>query len=210
MKTTKYNKLIIALCFVLLNVGIASSQIRFGVKGGFDVSSTRINKDILNAHNRLGFQIGGTMEVMAPLVGWGGEVSVLYGHQQYDVKGMKDPSKGDYTMTNYDYLRIPLNLKKKFSILGLLGAFIQAGPYAEVKLSGGDFKEKGGFNQFKSKSFGMGINAGAGIEVLNHLELGMYYRKALTNDYSSNKPGIGDYLWKKKPSNWSVNLTYFF
>lgn len=210
MKKSNLSKLILAISFILLNVGIASSQVRFGLKGGFDVNSNRINKDILNAHNRLGFQIGGTLEVMAPFTGWGGELSVLYGHQKFDIDGVKGSSNKDYDLSNYNYLRIPLNLKKKFSVLGLLGIFVAAGPYAEIKLNGGDFKEKGGFEQFKSKSFGMGINAGAGVELLKHLEVGMYYRKALTNDYASDTPSIGDYLWKKKPSNWSVNLTYFF
>ncbi len=210
MKKSNLSKFILAISFILLNVGIASSQVRFGLKGGFDVNSNRINKDILNAHNRLGFQVGGTLEVMAPFTGWGGELSILYGHQKFDIDGIKGSSNKDYDLSNYNYLRIPLNLKKKFSVLGLFGVFVAAGPYAEIKLSGGDFKEKGGFEQFKSKSFGMGINAGAGVELLKHLELGMYYRKALTNDYSSDTPSIGDYLWKKKPSNWSVNLTYFF
>lgn len=207
-------KVIIIFAFIatLLNIENASSQLRFGLKGGFDVSSNRINKDILNANNRLGFQIGGTMELMAPLVGWGGELSVLYGHQKGD-DDLRPDGTGpipEYELSDYNYLRVPLNLKKKFSIVGLFGVFIQAGPYAEFKLSGADFKEKGGVDkQYKSKSFGAGINAGAGIELINHLELGMYYRKALTDNYGDDAPSIGD-LWKKKPDNWSVNLTYFF
>ncbi len=158
------------LCFALINVGLASSQIRFGLKGGFDVSSNRINKDILNTHNRLGFQVGGTMELMAPIVGWGGELSVLYGHQKGDDELKTKDSSTEYNLTDYNYLRVPLNLKKKFSIVGLFGVFIQAGPYVEFKLSGADFKEKGNLdNQYKSKSFAAGLNAGAGVELLNHL-----------------------------------------
>ncbi|SHG02907.1 porin family protein [Dysgonomonas macrotermitis] len=194
-------------CLIFIGATQANAQLRFGLKGGFDVSNNRINKDILNAHNRLGFQIGGTMELMAPIVGWGGELSVLYGHQQYDVKDSKE-SGTNYSLSDYNYLRVPLNLKKKFSIMGLFGVFIQAGPYAEFKLSGGDLKPENLDTQYKSKSFGAGINAGAGVELLNHLELGMYYRKALTDNYSDNT-GWGNIL-KKKPDNWSVNLTYFF
>jgi len=195
---------------LVLGVTSASAQLRFGLKGGFDVSSNRINKDILNASNRLGFQIGGAVEVMAPLIGLGAELNVLYGHQSYDVKGIKGSNNDEIELSDYNYLRVPLNLKKTFSVLGLFGVFLQAGPYAEFKLSGADFKEKGSVNkQWKSKSFGAGINAGAGVALLNHLELGMYYRKSLTNNYGDDAPGIGD-LWKKKPDNWSVNLTYFF
>lgn len=204
-------RLLLILCLALLNIGLASSQIRFGLTGGFDVSSNRINKDILNANNRLGFQVGGTMEVMAPIVGWGGEFSILYGHQKYDIKDYKGDNQNDFDLSNYNYLRVPLNLKKKFSVVGLFGVFIQAGPYLEFKLSGADLteSEQGSIiNKYKSKSFGAGINAGAGVELLNHLEVGMYYRKALTDNYAENS-GLGNIL-KKQPSNWSVNLTYFF
>lgn len=209
MKVLKYNKLIIVLAFALLSISTASAQLRFGLKGGFDVSSNRLNKDILNAHNRLGFQVGGTMELMAPIVGWGGELSVLYGHQKFDIDGVKGKEDQDYDISSYNYLRVPLNLKKKFSVVGLFGVFIQAGPYIEFKLSGADVKDKGDIaKQWKSKSFGAGLNAGAGVELLNHLEIGMYYRKSLTNNYDDDK-GLENII-KKKPDNWSVNLTYFF
>ncbi len=190
-------------CLVFIVSAQASAQLRFGVKGGYDMSSNDINKNILNAGNRLGFQVGGTMELMASMLGLGGELSVLYGHQQYDVK----VGDSGYDLSNYDYLRVPLNLKKKFSLIGLLGVFVQAGPYVEFKINGGNFKDID--NQYKSKSFGTGVNAGAGVELLNHLELGMYYRKALTDNYGDDTPDFGD-IWKKKPDAWSIDLTYFF
>ena len=109
-------------------------------------------------------------------------------------------------MKDYNYLRVPLNLKKKFSVVGLFGVFIQAGPYAEFRLSGGDVEKLD--QQWKSKSYAMGLNAGAGVELLNHLELGMYYRKSLTDNYG-DKAGWENVV-KKRPDNWSVNLTYFF
>lgn len=198
-------KCLVVACLVFVGAAQANAQLRFGLKGGFDVSSNRLNKDILNANNRLGFQVGGTMELMAPLIGLGGELSVLYGHQQYDVKGLKSGNE-DVNLTDYNYLRVPLNLKKKFSVLGLFGVFIQAGPYAEFKLSGGDVKRLD--TQWKSKSYGMGLNAGAGVELLNHLEVGMYYRKSLTDNYGDGADWIN--VVKKRPDNWSVNLTYFF
>lgn len=196
-------RLLVILCLALLNVGFASSQIRFGVRGGTDVSNNRINKDILNANNRLGFQVGGVLEVMAPIIGWGAEAAVLYGHQQFDV------TKDGYNLSNYNYLRVPVSLKKKFSVVGLFGIFIVVGPYAEFRLSGGDLSGESLAEQYKSKSFGMGFDAGAGVELLKHLEVGMYYRKALTENYSSDAPNLGDAL-RKRPSNWAVNLTYFF
>lgn len=200
-----YIKSLAVVCLLLIGVFQANAQLRFGLKGGFDVSNNRLNKDILNTSNRLGFQVGGTMELMAPIVGWGAELSLLYGHQEFNIKGTKADDIESAKISDYNYLRVPLNLKKKFSVLGLFGVFIQAGPYAEFKLSGGDVSLE---KQYKSKSFGAGLNAGAGVELLNHLEVGMYYRKALTDNYSDSK-GWGNIV-KNKPDNWSVNLTYFF
>lgn len=199
-----FMKCLAVAALVFIGAAQANAQLRFGVKGGFDVSSNRINKDILNANNRLGFQIGGTMELMAPIVGWGGELSVLYGHQKGD--DGKTDAGNEYNVKDYNYLRVPLNLKKKFSVVGLFGVFIQAGPYAEFRLSGGDVEKLD--QQWKSKSYAMGLNAGAGVELLNHLELGMYYRKSLTDNYG-DKAGWENVV-KKRPDNWSVNLTYFF
>lgn len=196
-------KCLVTVCLALIVSVQANAQLRFGVKGGYDVISNDINKNIMNADNRLGFQAGVTMELMIPVVGLGGELSALHGHQQYDVKS----GDSGYDLSDYDYLRVPLNLKKKFSLIGLLGVFIQAGPYIEFKINGGDFKDID--NIYKSKSFGTGINAGAGIELLSHLELGMYYRKALTDNYGDDTPDFDD-IWKKKPDSWSVDLTYFF
>ncbi|PXV62055.1 outer membrane protein with beta-barrel domain [Dysgonomonas alginatilytica] len=198
MKKLNFTFLLI-LCFALLNIGLASSQIRFGLRGGFDVSNNRINKDILNASNRLGPQVGGVVEIMAPIIGWGAEAGVIYGMQQFNV------TDKDYDIKNYHYLRVPVNLKKKFSIVGLFGVFIVVGPYAEFRLSGGEFSSSV-IDQYKSKSFGMGFDAGAGVELLKHLEIGMYYRKALTENYSTDFDG----RVRKRPSNWAVNLTYFF
>ncbi|MDU1905751.1 MAG: porin family protein [Dysgonomonas sp.] len=206
MKTYTKASILFILLAIFVNIESASSQLRFGLKGGFDVSSNRINKDILNADNRLGFQVGGTMEFLAPLIGLGGELSILYGHQKGD-KGTIDNGE-EYKVNDYNYLRVPLNLKKKFSVVGLFGVFIQAGPYAEFKLSGADVEKASVSEQWEAKSFAMGINAGAGVEVLNHLELGMYYRKSLTDNYG-DKQGWENVV-KKRPDNWSVNLTYFF
>lgn len=203
---------ILSVLLLIFSVSTTTAQLRFGVKGGVDVTNNRINKDILDADNRLGFQIGGTLEFMAPIVALGGELSVIYGLQKGD-ENLRPEVTGsipEYELSDYHYLRVPLNLKKKFSIVGLVGVFISAGPYVEFKLSGADFEEKGNIEkQYKSKSFGAGVNAGAGIELMNHLEIGMYYRKSLTNNYDEDTPSIGD-IWKKHPENWTVGLTYFF
>ena len=201
--TYKLGLLVVSL--LILNVSVSSAQVKFGLKAGFDVSENKINKDILNAHNRLGFQVGPVMNISIPLIGLGVDAGLLYGHKQYDVK---NDDEGD--LSDYNYLMVPVNLKKSFSLLGTLGVFVKGGPYAEMKLSGGDFKFSDTTEKIKSKSFGMGLNFGFGVNIFSKLELGMDYRFKLTDNYNDDTPQGLDYFTTKKDKTWNVNLTYLF
>lgn len=206
MKTIIYPSVkgfILAL-FLLLSTSAAYSQIRFGIRGGFDVIDHKVNAKILDSSNRAGFQIGGVLEVMSPVLGLGGELSVLYGLQEYKIR-----NEG-YDLSNYHYLHVPLNLKKSFSILPKVGVFVSAGPYANFRLDGGDMQTTVE-GQYKAKSYGVGVNAGAGVKLFGNCELGMYFRKQLTDNYSE-KPITGSQIAQgltDRPDYWSVKFTFF-
>lgn len=206
MRKYVYKSVIALSLFLLIGISSASAQIKFGLKAGFDVSENKINKDILNAHNRLGFQVGPTLQVGIPLIGLGVESGILYGFKKYDVK---EDEIGD--LSNYSYLMVPLQLKKSFSLLGTVGVYAKGGPYAELKLGGGDFSfNNESLNKVKSKSFGAGLNFGIGVNLFSKLEVGMDYRFKLTDNYKDYDPGLGDLFKTKKDKTWNVNLTYLF
>jgi len=210
MKTLKMNKIAIIVAFLLINVFTASSQIRFGLTGGFDVASSKLNKDILNAKNRLGFQVGPTMSISLPLVGLGVDASLLYGYKEYKIDN--DEAAEVVDLSNYNYLMLPVNLKKTFSLLGTVGVFIKGGPFAELKLSGGNFKFiENSIDDIKSKSFGVGLNFGAGVTLFSKLEVGMTYRFKFTDNYSDSDINVLNAAFKqKKDKTWNVNLAYYF
>ena len=183
----------------------AHSQVRFGVKGGIDVIDHKISSDMLRVSNRLGYQLGPTVEAMLPGSGFGAELSLLYGRKEYDVK----EKEHDVDISNYDYISIPLSLKKRFGITSLFSVFVSAGVFADLKLSGGDIDIDDYIEEYKSKNFAAGVNAGAGVRVLSHFDLGLYYRATLTDKYSIDNPDFSK-LNKKKFQSWSVGLTYFF
>lgn len=203
---TKYAlSFIIAAIVIFLNIDAAYSQTRFGIKGGVDVIDHKISTDILDVKNRLGFQLGPTLEIMAPGSGIGAELSLLYGHKEYTT----EDKVANTEISDYNYIYIPLTLKKRFGLISSLGIFISAGGFAEVKLDGGDVKIDRAIDDLKAKNFAAGLTAGAGVRLLNHFDLGMYYRAALTEKYSADKPEWST-LKDKKYQSWTVGLTYFF
>ena len=49
----------------------ANAQLKFGIKGGVNISSVHFNSDVLKADNVTGFQVGPMIETTLPLVGVG-------------------------------------------------------------------------------------------------------------------------------------------
>ena len=80
---------LILLAVMVLIAVPAKSQIKFGIKGGLNISSVHFNKDLVGKDNVTGFNIGPMVEVMAPIMGVGFDAAILYSQ-----KGISDKSRG--------------------------------------------------------------------------------------------------------------------
>lgn len=205
MKTKQLVSLALFVLICVLSINTASAQFRLGVRGGIDVSSTKLNTDILKASNRLGFQIGPTAEFVVPISGFGGDISVLYGRKEYKISQKQD----DASLADYNYISVPINLKQRIK-LGPLGLFVTGGVYGNVKV-GDDNAQNANevVNAFKHKNFIFGLGAGAGVTLFRNIDLGMYFRGDLTNNYKEEYMDA-DTFQNKKNQYWTVGLNYYF
>ena len=73
-------KIITFLCaMAFLAVAIpAQAQLRFGVKGGLNITSVHFDSDLLKSDNVTGFHIGPMIEATMPLLGFGFDAAILY------------------------------------------------------------------------------------------------------------------------------------
>ena len=173
--------LIILMAFIAVP---AKSQLKFGVKGGLNISSVHLNSDILKADNVTGFQIGPMIETTIPLIGVGLDAAILYSQKGMDVKS----ETGTSTNVKTDYIDVPVNLKWKFG-LPIVKGYLAAGPYIGFRVGGDKFWEIPGsvVGQVKAKNFSAGLNFGAGVELISHLQVGINYGLGLTDNYSAEK-----------------------
>ena len=116
---------LILLAVMVLIAVPAKSQIKFGIKGGLNISSVHFNKDLVGKDNVTGFNIGPMVEVMAPIMGVGFDAAILYSQKGIGVKSEKDIKN--------DYIDVPVNLKWKFG-LPIIKGYLAAGPYVGVEL----------------------------------------------------------------------------
>jgi hypothetical protein len=138
------------------------------------------------------------VEFIVPIIGIGFDAAVLYSQD-----GFKDPLGTSYKNNN---LLVPVNLKYKLSLAGLIGAYAAVGPYAQFKLSSDNLGEDA-----KAKSFGAGLNFGIGAELLSHLQVGVNYQLGLTDNYGeATILGAATEAIGGKSKGWVISAAYLF
>ena len=192
---------LILLAVMVLIAVPAKSQIKFGIKGGLNISSVHFNKEIVGKDNVTGFNIGPMVEVMAPVMGVGFDAAILYSQKGIGVKSEKDIKN--------DYIDVPVNLKWKFG-LPIVKAYLAAGPYIGFRVGGDKFWDIPGSvaDQVKAKNFSAGLNFGAGVELISHLQVGFNYGLGLTDNYSIEKVNLSDGAGKNR--GWSITAAILF
>jgi len=194
----------ILILVVLLAVGTAQSQFRFGVKGGVNVSKARFEDEAsLKSEALSGYYLGPTLEGMIGQGGIGFDLSLLFSKKGFD--------SDEFNKVNNHYLEVPVNLKFKLG-LPVINPYLAAGPYIDLCI-GGNKKWKSSMSnieeQIKTKSFGAGLNFAIGADLFSKLQVGLNYSMALTDNYSAfdgkNPDSYKGKLWVA-----SLSAAYFF
>ena len=196
-------KTIIIFAILLIPALTLQAGIRIGAKAGLNLSKAAFNSDAIKTDNFTGFQVGPIVE-FSGLAGFGVDAAILY--SQHGLKIKKT------SLFNYEEkvktLDVPVNLKMKFSVVDILGCYVSAGPYISFKLD-----DNISFNkiktQWQSKEFGVGLNFGAGVELLKNVQVGVNYQIALNDDYSNFSSDDLKNL-NAKSRIWSITAAYFF
>lgn len=189
-------KRIISALLVAVCIGMAmpaQAQLKWGVKGGVNVAKVTFDDKLLKSDNMAGFFIGPMAEFTIPVVGLGIDGSLLFSQ-----KGIK----ADNDAVKQYGLDIPVNLKYNIGLGSLLGIYLAAGPDFYFDFAGNKTIE--GVKTDKKKAE-VGINVGAGVKLLNHLQVGANYNIPLGD--TAKLEGIdGSY----KTKTWQVSVAYIF
>ena len=180
-----FSAFMIAVCCMLMAMPVQAQLLRWGVKGG--VNMTKIDWDggyKGNKDNSTGFFIGPMAEFTIPIVGLGIDGALLFSQR----------GKDEVKQTG---LEVPVNLKYTIGLGSLAGIYLAAGPDFYF-----DFEKKSGIDKKKAE---VGINVGAGLKLLNHLQVGANYNIPL-----GNTADIEGTNASYKTKTWQVSVAYIF
>ena len=192
-----FGALMIAVCIGMAMP--AQAQIHFGVKGGLNLSKASFSNvsENFKKDNFTGFFIGPMAEFNIPIVGLGVDASLLFAQ-----RGIKVSEGNDDITVKQNGIDIPVNLKYTIGLGSLAGIYLAAGPDFYFDFAGNKTIE--GMRTDKKKAE-VGINVGAGLKLLNHLQVGANYNIPL-----GNTADIEGTNASYKTKTWQVSVAYIF
>ena len=160
---------------------VQAQGLKFGVKGGLNISKMSFSKDVFDSDNKTGFYVGPTIKLSLPL-GFGLDIAALYDQRSTDVKTDAKPSgttvavyAGDEKITQKS-MQIPVNLRYNIGLAASAGIYLAAGPQFGFPVGDKVYNTKVG--EYRLKDANLSINFGAGVYLLKHLEVGFTYNLA--------------------------------
>ncbi len=188
----------------------ASAQIKFGLKGGVNVTDMSLNSSVFDASNRTGFFVGPTIKVQMPLVGLGIDASALYDQREAKIKVGNTTTK---ETLRSQAINIPINLRYGWGLSSMANIFLFAGPQFGFNVGDKDQKidDK---STWSVKNSNFSLNFGAGVTLLSHLQLTANYNVVCgkTSDATITE-GLEQLTNKEVRSRanaWQIALAYYF
>ena len=187
----------------------AQAQVKFGVKGGLNLTNMKFDNSIVDKSNQTGFFIGPTINFTLPVVGLGIDASALYDQRSAKIEGSDDKLK-------QQSIQIPVNLRYGFGLGNTASFYIFAGPQFGFNIGDKTTNLLNNALEWRLKDSNLSANLGVGLMLLNHLQVSANYNVALgttgeTNVVNSTLSTAGNILTGKTKANaWQLSVAYFF
>ena len=184
---------LVAICCLAMATPAQAQLLKWGLKGGLSMSKLDF-KNGPTSDNTTGFFIGPMAEFTVPVIGLGIDGALMYsqrGEDEWKQQGIE----------------IPVNLKYTIGLGSMLGVYVAAGQ--DFFFNFKDTKWEG----FDTKATQVGLNIGAGVKLIQHLQIGVNYQIPLGDSFSWK--GVGEALGDEiggngKTKTWQISLAYLF
>jgi len=210
MKSMRKTFFLLALAMAALTVQTAKAQVKFGLKGGLNITTMSLNSDVLNASNRTGFFIGPTVKFSLPVVGLGIDASALYDQREAEVKASDDDGSVATAKLKQQAINIPINLRYGFGLGDLASLYLAAGPQFGFNVGDKNKSIYGNEGSWKLKSSTFSVNVGAGVMLLSHLQIGANYNIVCGKTGDVTVLDTVKKSFKGRAKTWQISAAYYF
>ena len=196
---------------MLMFASQAQAQIKFGVKGGLNVTTMKFNRHVLDKSNSEGFYFGPTMKFTLPVVGLGVDASALYNQCSSKMTAEQGNEQiitdREETLTR-QAISIPVNLRYDVGLGDDASIYFFAGPQASFNV-GGKIKDI----DWKWADTDFSVNVGFGVMLLSHLQVNTNYNVGIGKTGELGEHSVFTHLRKGfhgRANTWQLGLAYYF
>lgn len=180
-------KILFVVALLAATMTVQAQGLKFGIKGGLNLTKMTFSKDVYSSDNQAGFYVGPTLKLSLPL-GFGVDVAALYDQRSskvdiIDVKNAPANDEGIKTVSSLDTydikqksIQIPINVRYNIGLGSEAGIYLAVGPQFGFPVGDKVYNTKLG--DYTLKSSNLSFNFGAGVYLLDHLEVGFSYNLA--------------------------------
>lgn len=197
----------------LLPMSEADAQVKFGVKGGWNLSSLKLNDDMFTSDNKNGFFIGPMVKVSLPLTGLGFDIAALYNQREAKMRYADDVVGGDLsrrTTIKQKTIDVPVNLRYSIGLASMANVYFFGGPQWSINVGDENFKWDS-VSSYTLKKNTLSFNIGAGLTFLQHIQASVNYNIEASKSGKMEIERLDDGDWVKgRNHTWQVSLGYWF
>lgn len=209
-------KRILLSVLMLAVVGVASAGVKFGLKGGLNVTDMSVSKDVVNSSNRTGWFIGPTLKVSLPVGGLGFDVSALY--EQRSSKIEDNDAYVSYTgvvekTVKQNAINVPINVRYSIGLGSVASIFFAAGPQFGFNVGHKSYSLSSYEDtEWELKKSNFSVNVGLGVVALKHLQVSANYNIGLgkTGEVTFLDAAKQQVKKSTRDNTWQVAVAYYF
>ena len=196
----KYIFLLVTIVCISVN---SEAKVKFGLRGGANITKMSFDKDVEDSKNTNGFYLGPTVKIGLPL-GFDIDGSVVY--SQWKVETDVFNANNTPIELKHKAIDIPLNLRKGFGLGDKASVFLFAGPQFSFNIGNKDLHDI----DWTWKDSDISINLGVGAMLLNHIEVKANYNIPCgkTGSFNVENAVVKNISGKKK--GWQIGAAIYF
>lgn len=206
----KFFTLVVLVAATLVAIP-AQAQLKFGLKGGVNITDMSFSSDVLKASNRAGFFIGPTVKFTLPIVGLGVDVSALYDQREAEFDDLYVDDGTRFTgKLKQQAINIPINLRYDIGLGSLAGVYLAAGPQFGFNIGDTDQSLIDDALGWRLNKSNFSVNLGFGVMLISHLQIGANYNIVCgkTGEVTFGE-GVKS-AFRGRTNTWQISAAYYF
>ena len=188
----------------------ANAQLKFGIKGGLNITDMSLSNDVFETSNRTGFFIGPTIKFTLPIVGLGIDASALYDQREGEVNVEADDNTLVSTRLKQKSINIPINLRYDIGLGSLAAVYLADGPQFGFNVGDKNQSLYKDVAEWRLNTSNFSVNVGAGVMLLGHLQVGANYNIVCGKTGEITVLDGAESVLRGRSNTWQISAAYYF